>query len=144
MVNTIEIPKADKCNQLYETMEGNLVQAHIALGAELHMIKMQLPRGEFTSWVEENCKFSRQTASRCIKCWRNRHRQKVFNFQTIRELLNEKKDDRVEIRCSVTILPNKYLKERHKRLYVSYGTLEGSSIRELAQEVIEYGQVISK
>lgn len=96
---TLQNTTADKINSLHQEIEAALnksLKNAIEIGRLLSHAKAEIPHGQFTGWLEENCTFSGRTARRYMKLFDNR--DKIGSAEGIQEaytLLQEPKTDRL-------------------------------------------------
>jgi hypothetical protein len=96
---TLQNTTADKINSLHQEIEAALnksLKNAIEIGRLLSQAKAEIPHGQFTGWLSENCTFSGRTARRYMKLFDNR--DKIGSAEGIQEaytLLQEPKTDRL-------------------------------------------------
>lgn len=96
---TLQKTTAEKVNSLHQEIEAALTKSlknAIEIGRLLSQAKAEIPHGQFTGWLEENCTFSGRTARRYMKLFDNR--DKIGSAEGIQEaytLLQEPKTDRL-------------------------------------------------
>ena len=96
---TLQNTTADKINSLHQEIEAALTKSlenAIEIGRLLSQAKAEIPHGQFTGWLEENCTFSGRTARRYMKLFDNR--DKIGSAEGIQEaysMLQQPKTDRL-------------------------------------------------
>ena len=131
-MTTLMVSNTKELNDLHQQIEGKLrstVQDAIRAGELLTQAKDDLPHGAFLPWIEENCIFSQQTASRYMTLCK--HQSKLLSVSNLPEAYkqvkqiesvkkqteNQKAFKRVQEYAKSGVKPEGWRKNTDDRLY---------------------------